>query len=144
MLIFLVILSRHVDRFSCLIDRDRDRGRLGGLEHRPGLAPGQVDGEGQRQHTAATGHGEFEAVALRDLGRTQGHRYSRRQFKRLGEDPRSGLLDRQLVRRGDLELNLNREVVAILDSVEGLEVVMNGVEVAAQLTHLSLGHQGLR
>ena len=54
------------------------------------------------------------------------------------EDPRAGLLDREDVVAGDLELDLHRERFAGFRLVQFLEVVMNHFEVIAQLSQFGL------
>ena len=143
MLVFLVVVNRHVYGSSRLIDRYPHRERFGAGQHSAGFAPGQVNSEGRRQDTAAAGCGKLQAGAFGNLGRTQGYRHRWRQFQRLGEDPRPGLLDGQPVLCGNLELNLNGVVIPILNPIKRFEMVMDGFEVAAQLTHLGVGHQEL-
>ena len=54
------------------------------------------------------------------------------------EDPGAGLLDRQDVVAGDLELDLDGELFAGSDAVQHLEVVVDRFEMAAQLVQLGV------
>ena len=62
---------------------------------------------------------------------------------RRGEDPRAGLFDGQLVGSGDLELDLDGVIFAVLHIVKGLEPVVNRLEVVAELHHLGFAHEEL-
>ena len=61
-----------------------------------------------------------------------------------GEDPRSGLLDRQGVVAGDLELDLHGELLALFDGVKLRELLVDRGEVPAELGQLVVGHEQMR
>ena len=59
------------------------------------------------------------------------------------EDPGPGLLDRQNIFAGDLELDLHGELLAGSDAIQLLELVMDRFEMTAQLTQLGVAHEEL-